>query len=101
MNLETQVEYKMYSQREDPNLLFLYEIKLHTRMLEAIKLRNGFGSCLGMHSEGREGDLALMWKESTCVTILSFLKYHIHASINSPEDTQWFFYRPLWPPRGS
>lgn len=69
--------------REDPDLLFLLETRIFSRQLDSIKRHGGYVGCLAMDSDGIEGGLALFWKASTAVTLISLFKHHIHASINT------------------
>lgn len=76
---------------EASNLVFLLETKLLSRQLDSIKWHGGFMGCIGVDSDGKGGGLALLWKASMEVSLISLSKHHIHTSTDSFDGTPWLF----------
>lgn len=47
--------------------------------------------CLGVNSEGRGGDLALMWVEKLDVKLINFSQDHIHAMVKELDEPHYLF----------
>ena len=76
---------------QGPKILFLVEIKLDTKCFEYIRLRLGFSSCFVVPSLGRNGGLALLWKDDANVTISNFSQHHIDSHVSSANGKWWRF----------
>lgn len=76
-----------------PILVFLMETKLHKNKMGWVKQKLGFNNMLVVDSVGRSGGLALLWSDEKGVEIQNYSHRHIHAKVNQPGTTRWFFTR--------
>uniref|UniRef100_A0A803LDA8 CCHC-type domain-containing protein n=1 Tax=Chenopodium quinoa TaxID=63459 RepID=A0A803LDA8_CHEQI len=80
---------------ESPQLLFLSETRLKKHELEKVKNKLKFNAALTVECVGegrkRSGGLALLWKNTLDVAILSFSQNHIDAWVNSHTHEGWRF----------
>ncbi|XP_031099776.1 uncharacterized protein LOC116003973 [Ipomoea triloba] len=75
-----------------PSIIFLAETFAGTNKLSPIKTKLGFHGLFCVNNEGHSGGLALLWKEDTKVSITSYSKHHIDATISlSLVDIEWRF----------
>lgn len=76
-----------------PNFIFLSETKLLSRELGSVARALGFSCCLGVDCDlsngGRQGGLAILWKEDIPVAVRSYSSNHIDVRIG--EDDGWRF----------
>lgn len=77
------------TRREDPDILFIQKTKLNYRDFKKMNYRLKFDQGLGVECEGKSGRLALLWKEEIGLSIHSFSKHHIHATIKTYLNQHW------------
>ncbi|KAA3484147.1 expansin-A1-like [Gossypium australe] len=65
-----------------PNLVFVCETKINVNAISRVSSRCRMEGCLAISSEGKSGGLALMWKEGTRVSILSYSKFHVDVLVD-------------------
>jgi hypothetical protein len=72
------------------NILFLMETKCRKNKMEIIQSKLGFEGSFVIESLGRNGGLALLWKEAGWLEIQNFTRRHINAVVHSVDsDFQW------------
>ncbi|XP_042983163.1 uncharacterized protein LOC122312584 [Carya illinoinensis] len=78
---------------EAPDVLFLQETRLSSRVFDSCKFLLNFPNCLAVGSSGRKGSLALLWGREVDLSILSFSPHHFHAVITDVSFRlgRWFF----------
>lgn len=64
-----------------PSLVFLMETKCNTVQMDTVKRRLHFDNCFVMDSLGRNGGLALLWKQEFYVIIQSYSRWHVNALV--------------------
>ena len=64
-----------------PDLLFLSETRLKGARVDRLKWKLGFNNGFGVHAVGLSGGLHLLWHEGIEVSIQSYSKGHIDASV--------------------
>jgi exonuclease III len=77
--------------KQGPKILFLMETKLDMKCFEYIHLQLGFSGCFVVLSLGRNGGLALLWKDDANVTISNFSQHHIDLNVSSADGKLWRF----------
>lgn len=74
--------------REDPSIVFIFQIKVLASFFELRKFSFGYSYCFAVNFVGRSGGLAQLWKKEVDIEILKFLTSIIHcrivANINYP-----------------
>lgn len=66
--------------------MFLQETKLVVKRMEHLKFGLGFECCMAVSCEERSGGITLLWKKNIMVTIRSFSKFHVHASVKGERE---------------
>lgn len=85
MGLETHVVFKPFEtfvKKKAPNLVFLQETRLQAQVMETKKYKLGFNNCLTIEIDRRSGGLALLWNLEVSISVLNYLKHHIHAFVS-------------------
>ena len=67
--------------KEDPQVVFLCETKLHEKEVEKVGRKYGLESCFSVGFEGRNRGLAMMWKSEISFNLKSFSKNHIDMEV--------------------
>ncbi|TYH01825.1 hypothetical protein ES288_A09G090400v1 [Gossypium darwinii] len=74
-------EFKQFLVVNNPDVIFLNETKMKANDFQHVQNRCMMKNGLAMSSEGRSGDLALMWREDFDVNIQNCSKFHIDALV--------------------
>ena len=72
-----------------PSFLFLIETLSCRSSLESIKVKLGFDGLFVVDRVGRSGGLALMWKASSKVNLLSFARNFIDVEVEVAGLGKW------------
>ena len=79
-------------------VLFLMETKLDAEKLEGIRVKTGFQNAFTVSCHGRNGGLALLWREGVHLEINFFSRHHIDSHICMEDGIVWrlmgFYGRP-------
>ena len=68
-------------EEKKPSVVFLMETRLRTAKMEIIRGKLGFFSMLVVDLVGKNGGLALLWKEEVEVEVQNFSMRHINALV--------------------
>ena len=84
-----------------PHFVFLMKTKCKKSRMESIRVRLGFESVFTMDPIGRNGGLALLWKDRDDLEIQNVSIYHINAIVKLVgEQEGWkfmsFYRNPNW-----
>ena len=79
-------------------VLFLMEKKLDAEKLEWIRVKTSFQNAFTVSCHGRNGGLALLWREGVHLEIIFFSRHHIDSHICMEDGIVWrlmgFYGRP-------
>ncbi|XP_042944769.1 uncharacterized protein LOC122278652 [Carya illinoinensis] len=76
--------------KEGPDIMFLQETKVSSRIMDRVKYQVGLHNCLTVDCEGRSGGLSLLWRQEVELTIKSFSKHHIDAEVKDSDNKGWW-----------
>ncbi|KAK8328760.1 hypothetical protein V6Z11_A11G272000 [Gossypium hirsutum] len=69
-----------------PDIIFLYETKIHSNGFQRIRSLCRMEGCLAVDSEGKSGGLALLWRDGINVSIQNYSKFHIDSLLRLEDD---------------
>ncbi|KAK1366218.1 hypothetical protein POM88_041779 [Heracleum sosnowskyi] len=75
--------------QERPSIVFLCETLSNKEKMEWVQARLGFKGMIVVEAQGRSGGLALLWKETNQVKLISLLKHHIDVEVNINGMQTW------------
>ncbi|XP_019186418.1 PREDICTED: uncharacterized protein LOC109181118 [Ipomoea nil] len=75
--------------KQRPSFVFLMETKADDVKVEQVRIQLGFEGAFSMDCVGQGGGLALFWRDSTTVSLLSYSMNHIDAEIDIPGRPRW------------
>lgn len=75
--------------QERPTLLFLCETLCGKNKMEQIRARLGYQGLLVVEAQGRSGGLALLWKETDQVNLISLSHHHIDVEVCISGTQTW------------
>ena len=67
--------------QEDPDVLFLSEIRMDERGMETFKGMLGMGNMIVKECDGKSGGLALLWKREINLELHNYSRYHIDVEM--------------------
>ncbi|KAG8503158.1 hypothetical protein CXB51_000959 [Gossypium anomalum] len=79
-------ELKQLIVANDPDIIFLCEIKANINKFVSIRSRCRMEGCLAVNAIGKSGGLAIMWKEGIKVEIKNYSNNHIDSLIHLEND---------------
>ncbi|KAJ9184744.1 hypothetical protein P3X46_004440, partial [Hevea brasiliensis] len=71
-----------------PNIIFLCETLVHSNKIEEIKVHFGYDYCFSEDNLGG-GGLAVLWNNSSLITITSFSANYTNISISGMNSINW------------
>ncbi|MBA0573533.1 hypothetical protein Golob_000803 [Gossypium lobatum] len=77
----TVLELKQLLIANNPDVVFLCEIKMHSNNFTCIQNQCRMAECLAVSSEGHSGGLAMLWKDGVNVTIQNYSSHHIDSLV--------------------
>lgn len=77
------------TRQERPSVIFLCETLCGTQKMERIRTRLGYQGMVVVAAQGRSGGLALLWKETDQVRLISLSQHHINVEIHIDGMQQW------------
>ncbi|XP_021732105.1 uncharacterized protein LOC110698909 [Chenopodium quinoa] len=80
-----------WSQKYSPNILFISETKIESRIVEDLRGRLGFHGAFGVSSNGRSGGLCVFWREKVDFKLISYSQHDICGDIWSEGKVLWRF----------
>lgn len=77
-------------QMEDPDIIFIMEMKSSFFHMEMLKFQLGFSCFLAVASVGRSGGLCLHWNKEVNLVLHSFSKFYFDMFVtDSITDSNW------------
>lgn len=68
-------------QEKIPKIMFLIETKSNSMHIEFVSKKLGYFGCFCVNSVGKNGGLALLWKDDLKVEIINYSQWHISACV--------------------
>lgn len=75
--------------QERPTLLFLCETLCGKYRMEQVRARLGYQGLIVVEAEGRSGGLALLWRETDQVNLISLSQHHIDVEVCISGTQTW------------
>ena len=75
---------------KDPIIVFLMETKSNKEWMGMVKDKCNMKHGLIIPSEGKNGDLAMLWKEGITVEVQTYSQTHINALVDGGESVGWW-----------
>lgn len=72
-----------------PDVLFLFETLVIAKKIDALRMRLGFDGGLGVDHVGRGGGVAVLWRNSTAFSIMSYSANFINLEMVDGERGNW------------
>ena len=72
-----------------PSLIFLIETLVDDEKIEQLRIQLGFDGKFVVNRVGREGGLALLWKQPMTCNLLCFQNNFIDVSVHVPNKVVW------------
>lgn len=88
-NLRAISAMKDITRTHKPDIIFLCETLVHERKVHELKVKLGYGNCLCVDREGMSGGLAMLWKESLDVQVMSYARNFINLEVNEEGIGRW------------
>jgi exonuclease III len=100
-NLQTVRDLYQLVKEKRPNFLFLLETKRTKIKIEVIRSQLGYAGMFVVDPVGKNGCLALLWKEVKELEIQNYSRRHINAIVtDTTTGVQWkltrFYGHPEW-----
>ncbi|KAG8478646.1 hypothetical protein CXB51_028454 [Gossypium anomalum] len=92
-NLAIVRELKQLLVANSPDIMLSCETKIYAVKLESIWVNYRMASCLGVDPKGRNGGLAIMWKDGIKVIIQNNCSHHIDSLVKLGDSTSLRFIR--------
>jgi exonuclease III len=78
--------------KEDPDVIFLCEMKQKVGRLEWLRWKLGMPNLIVKDCEGQSGGLAIFWKNTVDLRLIGFRsKYHFDTEITEKDGFKWRF----------
>lgn len=88
-NPRTVLELKDLVSSNKPSCIFLLEVKIARSRVERIKEQLGFQSLFYVNNVNNGGGLALLWKETVEVNLLSYSRFHVDTQVKIERQEPW------------
>ena len=75
---------------KDPIIVFLMETKSNKEWMGMVKDKCNMKHGLIIPSEGKNGDLAMLWKEGITVEVQTYSQTHINTLVDGGESVGWW-----------
>ena len=75
---------------KDPIIVFLMKTKSNKEWMGMVKDKCNMKHGLIIPSEGKNGDLAMLWKEGITVEVQTYSQTHIDALVDGGESVGWW-----------
>lgn len=85
--------------KEKPTCIFLCETRSKKKKMEGVRLKLGFEGMVVVESQGKSGDLAILWKEAMQAKLVNLSQNHIDLEVSmdnvNPYRITGFYGEPI------